>query len=259
MTVFGLPAGASALFGSNPIIPTASTSLRITTQPTVTVGTWPLTLSGTGGSITHTKLFTLSVSPLLTATLPDFRITSIQAPPAAGLAMTQTITITVKNQGTANYGPVRLSIPIPLPVPKLVQPTGVRRLQSGFSSPRAYTQTTNYFFWVIPYIDRPSAGVTDVGNCQNQNGQLQQPPFMPFIYSASLPAGGIQTVYASCWLTPGSHTFYARVDVCDNPPDVCSAEYGYVLEKDETNNVRGPVTSGNTLSDQRLFLPLIRR
>lgn len=255
MTLSGLPSGASSIFGKNPITPTASTALTITTPGNVPAGVYLLTLTGNSGSITHNGTFTLSISPPSSAVLPDFRITSIQAPPAVGTAMTRTITITVINQGNGGYtSPARIGGSLPVPV--LRQPTSVRKPLSSFSSPKVYTQTTEFFFWIVPVIDRISTGVSDVGNCVNQSGQFPQ---LPFVYRGDLHVGATRTVYANCWLPSGSHYFYARADICESPPDICSENYGRILEKDENNNVFGPVNSGNTVAGPTFFLPSIRR
>ncbi|HET7420395.1 MAG TPA: hypothetical protein VFL27_08440 [Candidatus Dormibacteraeota bacterium] len=61
LTVSGLPAGASGAFSPNPATG-ASSTLTVTADPTTAVGSYPLTVTGTGGSLTHTASATLVVS-----------------------------------------------------------------------------------------------------------------------------------------------------------------------------------------------------
>jgi hypothetical protein len=103
LSVTGLPTGADGTFAPNP---TASTStLSVTTSPTTPAGSYPLTITGTGGGITHTTTVTLVVQ----APVPDF---SLSASPGSQ---------TVRRGGTASYavtinavngftGPVTLSV-----------------------------------------------------------------------------------------------------------------------------------------------------
>jgi hypothetical protein len=83
LSVGGLPAGTSASFAPNPA---DSSTLTVTTSSTTPAGTYPLTITGTGGATTHSTSATLVVSA------PDF---SLSASPA-----TQSI---VRGR-TASYG-----------------------------------------------------------------------------------------------------------------------------------------------------------
>jgi hypothetical protein len=86
----GLPAGANASFNP-PSVPTAgSTSLTVTTTAATPAGTYPLTITGTSGPITHSANVTLVVS-----SAGDF---SLSATPtsrtvAGGGSTTYTVTI----------------------------------------------------------------------------------------------------------------------------------------------------------------------
>ncbi len=59
--VSGLPAGASASFGSNPAAVPGTSSLTITTAPNTPTGSYTLTVSGTSGGMTRTQGITLTV------------------------------------------------------------------------------------------------------------------------------------------------------------------------------------------------------
>jgi hypothetical protein len=83
LSVSGLPTGASGTFSPNPA--TSTSTLSVTTASTTPTGSFPLTITGVSGTLTHTSSATLVVNP---AAAPDF---SLSATPAS-----QTVT-----QGTA--------------------------------------------------------------------------------------------------------------------------------------------------------------
>lgn len=58
----GLPAGASCAFATNPVTPAGSSGLTVNVANTVADGSYPFTVSGTDGSITHGASMTLTVS-----------------------------------------------------------------------------------------------------------------------------------------------------------------------------------------------------
>jgi len=84
-SVSGLPAGASPTFTPPTLSGAGTTSLSITTLATTPLGSYPLTITGTDGVLTHTTSVTLVI------TTPDF---SLAATPASQ-------TVVVGN--TANY------------------------------------------------------------------------------------------------------------------------------------------------------------
>ena len=84
-SVSGLPAGASSTFTPPALSGAGTSSLSITTLATTPLGSYPLTITGTDGVLTHTASVTLVV------TTPDF---SLAATPASQ-------TVVVGN--TANY------------------------------------------------------------------------------------------------------------------------------------------------------------
>jgi hypothetical protein len=67
LSASGLPAGAGASFSPNPA--TTSSTLTVTTAATTPIGSYPLTITGTSGSLSHTALATLVVNPTGTFTL----------------------------------------------------------------------------------------------------------------------------------------------------------------------------------------------
>src|SRR5204862_358089 len=66
-TVSGLPAGASGSFAPNPA--TSSSTLSVTTSGSTPVGSYPLTITGVSGSLTHTTTATLVVTAAADFTL----------------------------------------------------------------------------------------------------------------------------------------------------------------------------------------------
>jgi subtilisin-like proprotein convertase family protein len=65
LSVSGLPSGASGSFGTNPVTPpaggSASSTLTVTTAGTTPAGTYPLTITGTSGALSHNTGVTLVV------------------------------------------------------------------------------------------------------------------------------------------------------------------------------------------------------
>jgi len=60
-SVTGLPAGATASFNPTSVNTSGSTTLSVTTNGATSAGSYPLTITGTSGSLTHTKTVTLVV------------------------------------------------------------------------------------------------------------------------------------------------------------------------------------------------------
>ncbi len=84
LSVSGLPAGATGTFTPNPA--TASSTLAVTTGASTPAGTYPLTITGVSGTLTHTTTVSLTV------TVPDF---SLSATPASQ---------TLQRGASGNYG-----------------------------------------------------------------------------------------------------------------------------------------------------------
>ncbi len=62
-TVSGLPTGATGTFAPTTVTGSGSSTLTITTLTTTPTGTYPLTVTGTSGSLVHTATTTLVVLP----------------------------------------------------------------------------------------------------------------------------------------------------------------------------------------------------
>jgi uncharacterized membrane protein len=61
--VSGLPTGASATFNPASVVAGSSTALNITSTPSIIPGSYPLTVTGSDGTLTHTVSVTLVVTP----------------------------------------------------------------------------------------------------------------------------------------------------------------------------------------------------
>ena len=73
LTVSGLPTGASGSFNPASVNTSGASTLSMTTASTVAPGSYPLTITGTSGSIVHTSSATLVVT---TAPQPDFSLSA---------------------------------------------------------------------------------------------------------------------------------------------------------------------------------------
>lgn len=69
LTVSGMPTGVDAAILPNPVVPTGTAAITLTTALTTPTGDHLLTLTGTGGGRVHTIPFTLTVTPH-----PDFAL-----------------------------------------------------------------------------------------------------------------------------------------------------------------------------------------
>lgn len=92
-SVSGLPAGATGTFTPASITTSGSSTLAVTTTTAVAAGTYPLTISGTDGTLTHTASVSLIVNA---AIVGDFAISASPASQTvqAGNSTAYTATIT---------------------------------------------------------------------------------------------------------------------------------------------------------------------
>ena len=93
LSVDGLPAGATGTFTPNPA--TGSSSLAVTTATTTPNGTYPLTVRGVNGTLSHSAAATLVVNPA-----PDFSLSAAPTSRSIGGSVSSTtysITVTPIN------------------------------------------------------------------------------------------------------------------------------------------------------------------
>jgi len=104
LTLSGLPAGVTAAIAPNPVTPSGTAAITLTTALTAPLGTHALTLTGTSGGRSHNILFTLVVTPH-----PDFTI-GIQ-PPTRTVTQAHSVTYTVALAPEHGFAaPVTLSV-----------------------------------------------------------------------------------------------------------------------------------------------------
>jgi hypothetical protein len=65
LSASGLPTGATATFGANPIASGSPSSLLLATSPSTPPGTYTVTVTGTGTTTTHTTTVALTVTPVI--------------------------------------------------------------------------------------------------------------------------------------------------------------------------------------------------
>ena len=87
-SVSGLPAGATGSFSSASCSPACSTGLNISTTGSTPAGNFPITVSATGGGVSKTTVFTLTVSVAPVATTPILNVSPTAV--AAGGMVTAT-------------------------------------------------------------------------------------------------------------------------------------------------------------------------
>jgi PKD repeat protein len=101
-SVSGLPSGATASFNPASVNTSGSTTLSVSTSATTPAGTYPLTISGTSGPVTHTVNVTLVVNG-------DFSIAVTPASLTINRDGTATYTVTI-TAGQGFSGTVNLSV-----------------------------------------------------------------------------------------------------------------------------------------------------
>ncbi|CAG0975195.1 hypothetical protein ANRL3_01763 [Anaerolineae bacterium] len=186
-------------------------------------------------------------TPTAIGALPDFVVTDIQAPLVSSGVMTKTILVNVFNQGTGNFNYPAQSAPLSI----LGKGAGTQRRNSR-ADLMNYSGTTNYFFYVDVYVDRSKPlNLLEPGNCPAKGGGTS----WSWVYNLAI--GQTVTAPVDCWLAPGMHTFYVQVDMCDDPGgNICSPVFGYILERNENNNVN-PALLPIRSRDPFTFIPLI--
>ncbi|MCP4543882.1 MAG: hypothetical protein GY832_42755, partial [Chloroflexi bacterium] len=99
LEVGGLPAGATPAWDENPLTPSASTVMTVTTADTTPTGNYTLVITGTGGGISRTDSVQLSVNP---PPMPNLVVRSIETDPEVPVANQPfEIQVGIANTGTA--------------------------------------------------------------------------------------------------------------------------------------------------------------
>ncbi|MBI5301508.1 MAG: hypothetical protein HY868_05170 [Chloroflexi bacterium] len=192
-----------------------------------------------------------SVTPTRTPTptnpYPDFTVVGLSAPVTTSDYMTKTISVLVSNRGTQSFNRASQS------GVQIGQQSGGRRTMPPLVRVPDNGGATNYFFYVDVFIDRPPSGRTDAGNCPALGGGTN----WSWVYALGI--GESVVVPVDCWVSPGEHTFFAQIDMCDDlSGNLCSPNFGFVLERNEDNNIY-PLTNPVHSASPFEFLPAIWR
>jgi len=126
LSVSGLPAGAAGTFNPNPATG-ASSALSVTTSTTTPAGSYPLTVTGTSGTLTRTTSVTLVVTAPVTS---DFSISSSPTSRTITRGASTTYAVTVTRTG-GFAGSVAFSV------------SGLPTGATGTYSPTSTTGTTS--------------------------------------------------------------------------------------------------------------------
>jgi hypothetical protein len=102
----GLPSGASASFNPASVAGSGNSTMSVTTSTSTPAGSYPLTITGTSGTLSHTTSVTLVINAPPT---PDYTLTAAPSSQTVspGASTTYTVTVTPTNGFT---GTVNLSL-----------------------------------------------------------------------------------------------------------------------------------------------------
>lgn len=104
----GLPAGTSCSFGTNPVTPTASSSLTIQTSGTTPIGTYAINIGSKSGNLERNTTYTMTVT---TDTVAPSAVTNLAtgSPSISSITLTWTAPGDDGNIGTASQYDIRYS------------------------------------------------------------------------------------------------------------------------------------------------------
>ena len=185
LSVAGLPAGATGTFSPNPT--TTTSTLNVTTATSTPAGSYPLTITGTSGTLTHTTSVTLVVSPTPT---PDFTLSASPSSQTVvqGSPTSYTVTETPTNGFT---GSVTLSV------------SGLPSGAAGTFSPNPTTNTSTLTVTTTASTATGSYPLTITG----VSGSLSHTTSVTLVVNA--PADfSLSTAPASQTVAAGSSTTY---------------------------------------------------
>jgi plastocyanin len=114
LTVGNIPAGTTVSWASNPLIPTADTTLTITPSMSTPTDTYALVITGTGGGLAHDTPFTLTV--LSVSIMPQPGTWSCSAGPGITIRFTVSADSRSVSDGYVGISCGSNSIPGPVPI-----------------------------------------------------------------------------------------------------------------------------------------------
>jgi subtilase family serine protease len=100
LTATGQPTGVTVVFGTNPINGSGSSSMSVTVASTTVVGTYPITVTGTGGGVTQSTTVSLTVTS--TSQNPTFTLSASPTSQTVARSASGSYTITTTVAGGFN-------------------------------------------------------------------------------------------------------------------------------------------------------------
>src|SRR5712691_7505648 len=144
LSAAGLPAGASASFSPNPA--TGSATMTVSTTATTSTGSFPVTITGTSGNLSHTASVSLVVNA---APVPDFSLSATPASQTVIQGGSTTYTANISRLGGFTGG-VTLSVSgLPAGATGTFNPNPAAANSSTFTVTTAATTPTGSFLLTI--------------------------------------------------------------------------------------------------------------
>ncbi len=165
LAVGGLPSGATGSFSPNPA--TTSSTLTVTSDASTAAGTYPLAVTGTSGSLSHTASTTLVVNAPPT---PDFNLSVNPASQTVSAGASTSYAVTITPSG-GFAGSVTLGV------------TGLPASATGTFSPNPATTTSNLSVVTDPATPAGSYALTISGT----SGSLSHTAPATLVVNAVLP------------------------------------------------------------------------
>jgi len=144
LTTTGLPAGASASFSPNPA--TGSATMTVSAGATTSTGSFPVTITGTSGNLTHTTSVSLVVNA---AAVPDFSLSATPASQTVIQGGSTTYTANISRLGGFTGGVTFSVSGLPAGATGTFNPNPAAANSSTFTVTTAATTPTGSFLLTI--------------------------------------------------------------------------------------------------------------
>ncbi len=186
LSVGGLPAGATASFSPNPT--TTTSALSVATTAATPTGTYPLTITGTSGALTHSTTVTLVVTAPPT---PDFSLSGSPTSQTVVQGSGTSYAVTVTPSGGFS-GSVSLSV------------SGLPAGASGAFSPNPTTSTSTLSVTTSAATPTGSYALTVTGT----SGALTRSTTVTLVVTGPNPDFSLSASPPSQTISPGASTTY---------------------------------------------------
>jgi hypothetical protein len=190
LSVSGLPTGASATFTPASVNTAGTSTMAVTVDPSTAAGSYPLTITGTSGTIVHTASVTLVVTVPVP---PDFSVTASPGSRSVqqGGSTTYTASVTPSNGYT---GTVTFSV------------SGLPAGAGGSFNPPSVTTSGNSTLTVT--TDGTTPAGTYTVTVTGSDGTLTRSSNVTLVVTAPAPDFTISATPASRTISRGSSTSY---------------------------------------------------